>query len=403
MGRTFLYSVSDTRVFHFIVLSPPETPDPSVHKVYDPEVNSTSSCLPRHLALQLAAYILSLFQSDSLAGLGVDVTWDLGKNNTTSLTYSNLHKFQSLFMSGFRGWFSEKGPFWRAVEPRFHAYEYGRDIELPLEPEELTSTLEQTLETLFDLQNLKNLSFALASNLTVKAEDGHELGVLLDRDQIELEWTPRQLSRGVTFFPLGLNPKGGNIQAKSPPRFLYAYLDELELKLATDNDDGVVLMAGKFQAYSMTKSMLRYTAEELSVLKGYFTAAMNFDPRRATTINKTRWAKLLDAIDRDKLRKTMNPEDEEEAANQAGLPSPRPIQREMQIIDAAIKKGRIGLRWEQVYTVNVTELSGSNRNFSYLAENIVPPLLQFWPDSYLVFIQFTRVFEPQVRPLGTLL
>lgn len=68
-------------------------------------------------------------------------------------------------------------------------------------------------------------------------------------------------------------------------------------------------MSGRFQAYSMLKPIIRYTADQLSVTKCYFTAAMNFDANRSTTTKRTRWRKLPDAIDRTIVRRTVNPRD----------------------------------------------------------------------------------------------
>lgn len=137
-GRTFRIATGATREAWFIVMHPiteqSQPPAPSSQKK---KGVMQRSALARHRAETIASYITDVFLRGELLGEGVEPGWVLGGQQSQMIAFSKWVTFQRFFMEGWADLVERQShdPFWVNNQPAFHAYDYGANIEIKVNPD----------------------------------------------------------------------------------------------------------------------------------------------------------------------------------------------------------------------------------------------------------------------------
>lgn len=95
------------------------------------------SALARHRAETIASYITDVFLRGELLGEGVEPGWVLGGQQSQMIAFGKWATFQHFFMEGWADLVERQShdPFWVNNQPAFHAYDYGANIEIKVNPD----------------------------------------------------------------------------------------------------------------------------------------------------------------------------------------------------------------------------------------------------------------------------
>ncbi|PNP37738.1 hypothetical protein TGAMA5MH_10357 [Trichoderma gamsii] len=109
-----------------------QAPAPSSQKIKGKQ----RSALARHRAETIACYITDVFLRGELLGEGVEPGWVLGGQQSQTIAFGKWVTFQHFFMEGWAGFVERQShdPFWANNQPAFHAYDYGANIEIKVNP-----------------------------------------------------------------------------------------------------------------------------------------------------------------------------------------------------------------------------------------------------------------------------
>jgi hypothetical protein len=414
------------------------------------ERSSQFSALAVGRANVLATYIKKVFSNGELLGEGVEPSWRLSGPQSQRIAFNKWTRFQELFMQQWSLYIGQHtdDAFWREVQPAFHAHDYGANIEIepaeqleqlpkvtrlcpddeesgtdaeiseeeqPSVARELgsqgspsteslhhvdsnsytddlyTSGLHQLrteLELKYALENIENVSYALAVN--VNGLDGRSplptkpaRCFLADRNAVSREY---QAPREYTFYPLAFHPGYGNFTSPKPPAFLMDHLlSVLQENLSYRNLGNSVLRCGYFQAYSNIKRSIRHGPEDLLVTQGIATAALAI-PRAEAATSGHKQGKQQRLLHR--LTGSQTPDNPN---------SSKPFARERQRIESAIQEEEFAFRMEQVLSIQVSRLIGEQRSFSTVLSPIFQ-LMRFFLKEPHHYVPLLRSFDPEVFP-----
>jgi hypothetical protein len=172
-------------------------------------------------------------------------------------------------------------------DPSVQAEVEGEGLQRELYSEGL-ETLRQELERKYKLENVLQLSYAIAADINcldgssgTHAPGGHQedkeaLCLLADRSRIAAAYGS---TRDTTFYPLAFHPRYGNFSSKKPPGFLDDLLTVIRDNMSVQNDGRDVVSFGSSQGYSSgLKRAFRHRKDDLLAMKGTATAALTMSP-----------------------------------------------------------------------------------------------------------------------------
>ncbi|KZF18785.1 hypothetical protein L228DRAFT_264294 [Xylona heveae TC161] len=362
------------------------------------------SALEARHARVLLAYVQEIFRTnDSLVDRGLLPTWQLGKNESCTLHTREWRYFQECFVTAWQDLVLQhsQDTFWTDNLPAFHCYDYGSNVSI--EPDEDYAFVSK-LDSFCDVEALLLASFAPAVNIHHQSElDGvpQVFSLLGDRNEIlkEYGWD----ETGVDFYPLGFNPQYVNFQASRPPDFLEnGICGPLQQMMSEENECQHVLQAEKFQGYSTIKSTIRHHPDDLTVTKGWTSAAITLREEVSSQRERRKQRQLL------ALSQGRSPTTDVEQQSNHGLIYSKPLAWERNRIIDSIENSLVGYRMEQIFVVHVSRLLPSQRSitqiFRPLREYIsyfesypseyISLLHRFLPDSFPgILVEFSYLFE----------
>lgn len=442
--RTFRVATGATRESWFIVMHPithaPEELRTRAERRRRHVKMSGSSGLLSHHAQFLAAFIKGVFLSGELLGQGVEPLWRLGGPHSKNITFDKWSMFQAVFMQNWPQHVREhtQDPFWVVNEPAFHAYDYGANIEIPVNAQLQAFPKESRLEVVeedsegsddgndfhdrashrsdrtppptqpdydslfvgsfqqlrtelgkYIIENIETVTYAVA--VDIHSLDGGSPDpaaklyrtLLADRHNVFRQYKSH---RDFTFYPLAFHPAYGNFSSPRPPAFLKdRILTTVQDNMRFQNDGAHVLSCGYFQAYADIKRSIRHSPDDLLATKGVATAALSLSTKNSS-LPPTVTAK------RDRLLRHLmgkhTPEDPK---------SSRPFFREQKRITQAIKEEELSYRMEQVFSVQVSRLKEENRSFGTILRPTFQ-LMRFFLEEPQHYIHLFRSFRPSTFP-----
>lgn len=315
-----------------------------------------NSMLSLEHAETLASYIVPVFttKDPDLASRGFTADWRLGDRTVHTLRYDAFAEFLTIL---FRDWEEELqgqgcDEFWLKHSPYCHLYDYGANIRLSISEEgfDFPREVGGQLGALFDLDNLKSFSCAVATQLTYDADGGGEdaspvsLSILADRELLEGCYRSRADKKKLSFYPLALSPRAGNFQSpRAPDFFREGVLDIVQEYLARDNAGREIMSVGYFHGYNLTAHAFQHTPTEFELNNGHLTAAL-CTPKRLSEPHLRKRARSIQKICRTRLNE-----------------GKRPLGREMQQIITACESGLVGFRMEVILNFEVIALKQQNK------------------------------------------
>lgn len=455
-NRTFRLASAATREIWYIVMHPivlPVTELASSRQEQRKRLKKSaqSSAMQPHHAQFLSRYIKEIFLSGELLGEGVELSWTLDDGKSQTIAADKWTAFQQLFMDKWLQYVGQHSndPFWHQNQPAFHAYDYGSNLEIACNADNILNTIpvetrlrqgsvssgsdtndevdetnnteeaeqqrevnsarpadnndyqsfyndslkqmRKELESKYELENIDSISYALAANLYCLDGQGQSSGqeekpaLCLLADRNKVA---REFNgpRDFTFYPLAFHPAYGNFSSPHPPAFLNDHLLAiLKDNMSFQNDGADVLNCGYFQGYSNIKRAIRSRPEDLLATKGIATAAMTVPDSECNSHSHYK-------VKRDKLLKQLkgglSPDDPD---------SSKPFLREKKRIEAAINTEEFAFRMEQVISIRVCRLTAANRRFRYVIRPILQ-LIRFFIQETSTFSHLFRCFQPSVFP-----
>lgn len=249
--------------------------------------------------------------------------------------------------------------------------------------------LRTELELKYAIENIENVSYALAVNINSLDGRSPNLGskkarcLLADRNAVSKEY---QSPRDYTFYPLAFHPAYGNFSSPRPPAFLRDnILSVMQENMSYLNFGHSVLHCGYFQGYSNIKRSIRHGPDDLLATQGIATAALSL-PRAEAAASGNRQGKQQRLLQR--LIGVQTPDNPG---------SSKPFARERQRIENAIEEEEYAFRMEQVLSVQVSRLAAAYRSFSTVLSPIFQ-LMRFFIKEPYHFLPLFRSFEPEVFP-----
>ena len=141
-NRTFRIAAASTRETWFIVMHPvvgcaTELPASNSERRQRMRRSARSSALLTHHAEAMASQIKKVFTNPDLLGEGVEPSWKLGGRRATKIASNKWTRFQEIFMDEWAGFVSRHSfdQFWMENRPAFHAYDFGANIEITIDPD----------------------------------------------------------------------------------------------------------------------------------------------------------------------------------------------------------------------------------------------------------------------------
>lgn len=306
-------------------------------------VDTDRTCLSHPRACVLAHHIISLFETDDeLIGCGISRSWKLSGTESVVITTAQWARFQQIFHQTWRTQFLsraeiEQDPWWLDLQPTFHLYDLGGNIELKhndfiadmasrdgpeLPPEGVhrhamlnpfrssspalardppiddrssigaeetasSSTIPSVRHRLRDHSALAGLDRELQRqfhmdsiswilyDIAVNLQPPEEDRKALLVDLHEMKSMMGYRKQQLTPYPQAMNARWGNCQASQAPSFLQIHaVDPADEHLQRLTQASHVLKATKFQAYNLQKRLIRFQKEDLTVTKGLATAVI---------------------------------------------------------------------------------------------------------------------------------
>ncbi|KAK9241707.1 hypothetical protein V1506DRAFT_496453 [Lipomyces tetrasporus] len=389
--RTFYLGVTG-RMQWYIVMRPTTATDEL--DVRGPERRRAVKDGVKHCAMRkedgirMLRYIVWVCSRDSdLVKTGLDERYlqprkcwqSLGLSPAVTFTRHQFSLFQEIFCREFESYFrsADETDFFLRHTPTIHVYDYGQDMPLLRHAADHPAKFTDELARQFSFDGVDEVSAAVAANIGFESADGSHLSALAD---FRACWDQFEDKDDVTFFPLALSPRAGNIQSSAMPSLIRSrVLNELQSRTRLDNHDRDVLGVGDFQIYSTLKQTIRPTANDLLVAKGHYTAVLSVDSAiMVDSRHKARHQKLSNLLS---------------MTNENALP----IHREAQRIQDAIEHGRDALRIEVNLSFKIGSSAPMNANAAYFVHHILQPVWEGIgsrrngiPDALAI------VFDPEV-------
>ena len=330
------------------------------------------AALPHSHFEEIFTLITYVFEKTSTLGkYGINkmnLTLQNYNKHFSDISHHHWNIFQEEFFIVFQEYFKKKGlwQFWKNVTVSMHALDYGGNsvIEYPNEsPQHFRQYLIESLTGLFNVENLSQISFAIATEITVAQLHSNNTitrySLLANSQAIQQQFPSSAAKRQLRIFPMAFNGNVCSFQCKGAPLVYARAVEPIIQNVNNDNSgpDEDIISVRSFQGYSCTKQQIGPTKKSFAFGQSIFTGAYCIDNNLLPVKYRSKHAACL-----------------------SDATSSRPFIKFRQGLNVSSKNNLANFRFEPVIAVFWSGLDPINQTMEYLVDQILTPFIECWND-----------------------
>jgi len=210
----------------------------------------------------------------------------------------------------------------------------------------------------FDHETVESISMALATELeVVRMEEDGGLERLVGLPSTAKVSRLFVSANSRYIYPIALSPRVNSFQSSQLPSNYAEFARPVVARVSQDNGHLNIVKFLSFQVYNTMKQRLRYHPSSFLPSKGLLTASSTHALKSATRPAQNKRARFL-----------------------AQVRDGQPFRQVNEECDRVTRERALRTRFEPVVHIDFRNLEAANRNYGYVIENIVFPLLQIFED-----------------------